>query len=541
MPERHGEMRYVLVDEDLYEEGVPSGSTAIEVHSLTRADSLTAKALLSGPREKLFRYGRMFRRPNLPQYRPDKRDLTALGLAMKETDAVALNPSLPAGYTYLGQFIDHDLSFDVRRKLPGGESSPELERTKRSPSLDLDSLYGLEPEFLKLTALGREVYEPDGIRLRVGSTVDDPFVKPPIKNISFKNDLPRQGESQPISLAMIVDARNDENLPVAQTHLAFIKFHNAVVNRLAGTVPHEQLFERARETVVRHYQWMILDDYLPKIIEEGVLRDVIRNGCKHFVFNEGEDPYMPVEFSAAAFRLGHSQIASEYQWNRYFQTTSFNGAASLEQLFLFTGFLGRDFHTLGLLPGSWIIDWTRFFDFQGFPGIDNNPRSSRSRRVVTSLIPELAEIKIEEGTLISLAVQNLQRGRYIGLPTGQAVAERIEATALTPQEIADGPHRQILQESGFDKLTPLWYYILKEAEVRHEGRLLGPVGSRIVAETFVRLIQTSRTSILPPGPGAPTWTPRDLGITPEKFSMSDLLYFVHRTFPEENFLNPLGA
>jgi hypothetical protein len=137
-----------------------------------------------------------------------------------------------------------------------------------------------------------------------------------------------------------------------------------------------------------------------------------------------------------------------------------------------------------------------------------------------------------------LSVRNLLRGRLLGLPSGQDVAGRLNQTPLTAEEVADGPHRDTLRKLGFDQTTPLWYYILKEAELRHGGERLGPVGSRIVAETFVGLIKKSTVSILPrETPGGPVWEP-DLGIKEKQFSMPDLLYFVHRHLG--NQLNPLG-
>ena len=81
---------------------------------------------------------------------------------------------------------------------------------------------------------------------------------------------------------MIADERNDDNLAVAQTHLAFIRFHNRVVDTLPASVPAALRFARARELVTKHYQWMIRSDYLPRICEETVLDDVFTNGRKAF-------------------------------------------------------------------------------------------------------------------------------------------------------------------------------------------------------------------------------------------------------------------
>ena len=130
---------------------------------------------------------------------------------------------------------------------------------------------------------------------------------------------------------MIPDLRNDENLAVAQTHLAFIRFHNRVVDSLPASVPPAQRFAQARELGDQHYQWMMRTDFLPRICAHGVVNDVFNNGRK--VFEVGatptDVPTMPIEFSVAAFRLGHTMIRRAYNWNARFD----NGAGTLDFLF----------------------------------------------------------------------------------------------------------------------------------------------------------------------------------------------------------------
>jgi hypothetical protein len=112
------------------------------------------------------------------------------------------------------------------------------------------------------------------------------------------------------------------------------------------------------------------------------------------------------------------------------------------------------------------------------------------------------------------------------------VADLIGAPTLTPFEIFQGvaeAKAQPLRAAGLDTQTPLWYYILKEAEVLNSGLKLGPVGSRIVAETFVGLIEASRTSVLADRAWRPTLPSLVSG---SSFTMADLLLFV-------NDLNPL--
>jgi hypothetical protein len=251
-----------------------------------------------------------------------------------------------AGFTYLGQFIDHDLTFDKTALMEGADVSPADLEQGRSPALDLDSLYGLGPQ-----DPGSAKFYSDGLHLKMGSADGGP----PTKGF----DLPRRGTGNAVSRrkAVIPDPRNDENLAVAQLHLAFIRFHNRVVDSLPASVPPAQRFNQARKLVVKHYQWMIRSDYLPKICEPSVVTDVFKNGRKAFEVGAPPNsmPTMPLEFSVAAFRLGHSMIRADYSWNRNFPD------ATLDQLFDFSGLSG-DLGGGDRLPSIWIADFRRLFN-----------------------------------------------------------------------------------------------------------------------------------------------------------------------------------
>ena len=168
-------------------------------------------------------------------------------------------------------------------------------------------------------------------------------------------DLPRETPGQG---ATIPDERNDENLAVGQIHLAMIRFHNRVVDSIPTSVPPAERFQRARRSVTKHYQWMIRTDYLPQICGPSIVTNVFNHGRKAFEVGALPTslPTMPVEFSVAAFRLGHSMIRADYNWNKHFP------AATLDQLFDFSGLMGH----LGVgnpLPSIWIADFRRLFDF----------------------------------------------------------------------------------------------------------------------------------------------------------------------------------
>ncbi|MET0837937.1 MAG: peroxidase family protein, partial [Marmoricola sp.] len=268
---------------------------------------------------------------------------------------------IPAGYTYLGQFVDHDLTMDRTDVMFGEDVAPEDLVQGRSPRLDLDSLYGVgpaDPESAKF-------YEADGLHLKTGTTIRAEGV--PAKP---RHDLPRVGKGglAAAQKALIPDPRNDENLIVAQTHLAMINFHNKVVDRQPASVPAAQKFVRARRRVTLHYQWLLRHDYLPRICAPAVVNSVFTSGRK--LFDPGaapsDIPAMPIEFSVAAFRLGHSMVRSDYNWNSHFPGT----AGTLDWMFIFSA-LGGDLLGERRLLGSWIADWRRMYDFPaaGKPGL----------------------------------------------------------------------------------------------------------------------------------------------------------------------------
>ncbi|HMP04580.1 MAG TPA: heme peroxidase family protein, partial [Gemmatales bacterium] len=435
--------------------------------------------------------------PDLAKFQPDDSSLIALGQALNDPFVAGAGDSdLPAGFTYLGQFVDHDITFDRTDGIPDGSLEPKDIEQGRSPALELDSVYGRGPKH------SPELYEADGVRLRIGTTTGRALFG---VTKSFPNDLPRHPESDPAhpKQAIIGDPRNDENLIVAQTHLAFLKFHNAVVARLtASAAKPDNLFAEARKTVVQHYQSIVLHDFVPRLVDLEVWRDVLTNGRKFFFPKgapSGSRLGMPVEFSVAAYRMGHSLVRNAYQWNSVFSSDGRAGFVPRLNLFFEFSQVSGDLGGFPTLPSDWIVDWRRMFDFSEQPGGGRHPQLNFARQIDTKLandlqlLPEFATAEQEH--LKSLAVRNLLRGRLIGLPTGQDVAARLGVPSLTPAEVASGPHAAVILASGFDTQTPLWFYILKEAELRQGGMRLGTVGSRLLCETFHGLIEGSDYSI----------------------------------------------
>ena len=232
--------------------------------------------------------------------------LEALARAMTDNKPDA-DGHIPAGFTYLGQFVDHDLTRDRTDRPFNTPVAPDELTQARSPALDLDSVYGFGPK----DPADKVFYAADGVRLNLGITQES--TPPPVASLALDSfDVPRIGaasaDPNQARHAQIPDPRNDENLAVAQTHLAFMRFHNKVCDQLSASTPSTMLYDKARETVIKHYQWMLKTDYLPRIVDHAIVEDVFTYGRRVFEVGEHNFPTMPIEFSVAAFRLGHSMI-----------------------------------------------------------------------------------------------------------------------------------------------------------------------------------------------------------------------------------------
>ncbi len=470
-------------------------------------------------------FGRMF--PDLPPLKVDDGPLEDLARAMRDQNPGSPegnNPNIPAGFTYLGQFVDHDITLDLT-SIGDKYADPEGIENFRTPALDLDAIYGLGPDG------SRQLYARNGIS-GSGKTPGPKFLIGKTINVEFggvtgdhRNDLPRNPEG----FALIGDHRNDENLAVAQTHLAFLKFHNAVCDLIAASgKPADKIFAEARQIVSWHYQWMVLHDFLERLTEPGIVGRILERGRRFYRFKKL--PYMPVEFSAAAYRFGHSMVRERYSHNRIFT------AATLQQLFDFSGLSGGIVGDLAplpsqaplpqpVLPSNWIIDWRRYFDFG--PGVNpDDVRLNPSRKIDPLLIPQLHELPGgDDFRSRNLAFRNLRRGVHLGLPSGQSIAGAIGVrNPLSPEELATGDDGAAAKRHNLHIRTPLWYYILKEAAVRGNGERLGPVGATIIAEVLIGLVHGDHESYL--WQRGVNWRPELAAKVPGTFTMTDLLQFV---------------
>ncbi len=524
--EQHGSESYFVIGEGLLGESGEGRESARAVASASAAPP--------------FRFSRMGPKgTGLQLGAPNRRKIGALmARGGGETS------DIPAGFTYLGQFLDHDLTFDKTNVMLGASVSPTQLLQARSPSLDLDSLYGAGPQ----DPASAKFYEADGMHLKTGRTVAADGI--PAK-AGF--DLPRGAGSTAKAKrrAVIPDPRNDENLAVAQTHAAMIRFHNRVLDNLPASVPAAQRFAEARELVTKHYQWMVRTDYLPRICRPSTVNSVFNSGRK--VFEVGvaptDVPTMPIEFSVAGFRLGHSMIRAAYNWNKIFD----GGSGTLEFLFIFSA-TGGDLGGGARLPSNWIADWRRLYDFReaGRADLAVSPaKFNFAKAIDTRLVDPLRNLPPQsfggsgmpdDDPRRNLAFRNLTRARMVRLATGQQMAAFVKSRGvsfpkLTKAQLRNGKGGVTLetlnskQRTALLTNTPLWFYVLREAEL-NGGRLRG-VGARIVAETFHRAIEGSQFSIV----RDPAWHPT-LGPDTTTFRMADLLLFAFEG--KKTLLAPVG-
>lgn len=392
------------------------------------------------------------------------------------------NPRIPAGYTYLGQFIDHDITFDPVSSFQR-QNDPDALHDFRSPRFDLDSLYGSGPidEPFQYARSG----EPRKLLIEA--------------NRNGIDDLPRNSQD----VALIGDPRNDENTIVGQLHLLFLRLHNKIADEVTDddTVLRESKFDEVQTRVRWHYQWMLLYDLLPRVIGDDMFKRIVTlDDSGGFVsiqrpfYRPRNQAYMPVEFSAAAFRYGHSQVRGIYDLN----------SSVTERPIFVSGPLPHEFADLRgfrRLPQGWTVDWSLFLPISG-----SAPQPSR--RVDARLVPALFDLP--EGG--SLPFRNLKRGQALGLPSGQDVARylRVERV-LTGAEL------------GAPEPTPLWFYILKESELVAGGEHLGPVGGRIVGDVLAGLLELDKRSWINVNP---SWRPTvPDGDGDGRFALSDLAAF----------------
>ena len=443
------------------------------------------------------------------------------------------NPNMTAGVTFFGQFLDHDLTLALKAPLLEN-TEPRKTTNFRTAAFDLDSLYGDGPDG------SPELYDTSSgdIKFRVEAIPGSADMSRDKKERFDLPRLPPDPNQNNTSTAIIGDSRNDENVVISQFHLAMLRFHNAVVDELRkdktkANRAAKEIFKEAQQQVRWHYQWIILNEFLPLTIGQDRVDDILRHG-PHFykVTDRTQDsffrsprrePLIPVEFAVAAYRFGHSQVRPSYRLNF--------GPAPGSEFFAFifddnsVGSNDPDPNDLrgGRRASRRFVDWQTFFNFH-----DGNSRPNK--KIDGKLSSPLMLLPGSKGPapglpndeIQSLASRNLMRHVNFGVPSGQAIARVMNVRVLTPAQFAE------LAPFNMDKSTPLWYYILKEAEILENGLRMGPVGSRIVGEVFIGILKADKDSYLSVNRN---WKPTLPSSTSGDFEITDLLKFAGVVHP----------
>jgi hypothetical protein len=447
------------------------------------------------------RFGLMFKK--LPAFAPPDGLLDDLASKMVEPDTsntllARQGENLFAGFTFIGQFIDHDITLD-NTPLSLQPSDPDATTNFRTPRYDLDSVYGkgpgTEPQFYDPADKDKLLVRPNGNMTADGKDV---------------LDMPRDSNGR----AIIPDRRNDENLIIVQFHKAVAQFHNAIVEYVRATgMRREWVFEAARRLTRWHYQWAVIHDFLPRFVGDGLVpngtvykevagKPPVINLNYYKPTNREGRPFMPVEFAVAAYRFGHSLIRPFYVINDSGTVDIFG-----------TNPESRNLNGGRPIPSDLVIEWKNILPNLGFDGARPPRKIDTKLSIPLTQLPGSA-VPPPDPT-IHLAVRNNRRGKQVGLPSGLQVAKAMRVTALS--------NTQLELDSRWAGEAPLWYYILKEAEVLHEGQQLGPVGGRIMAETLVGLLQRDPNSYLYLDP---SWKPAPpIAPVTGKFEFADLLTF----------------
>lgn len=449
---------------------------------------------------------------------------------------------IPAGYTYLAQFIAHDISFDPT-SVNKRQLDPEYIENFRTPALDLDSIYGRGPQVDDYLYNPNKHFGQTHFHIKKpkrGIEADYPSFDIPRIYVEESDNQQNSRGGKNRSIGVLADPRNDENILVSQLHVAFLRFHNQIIEKLLERIETTEktnryfpvnsprnLFLQTQRIVRWHFQYLILFDFLPRLIDlsefevprhlktwenltEEIKMDRIKKQIEFFVsdkrkrkyFTWQNQPFIPLEFSVAAFRFGHSQVRKHYK---------FNQNSGLTSIFKKKG--------KRLIKRIKRVDWSFFFPAKEKASHSNRldtsiislfktlPSNSRIGHSKSSNIHEgygrekrenLTDLELKRFSSFimakNLAARNLIRGLVLGIPSGQNIAQAMGLTPLTRENFDE------LDLSGelevFKTTTPLWYYILHEAKIKQNGERLGPVGSRIVAEVIIGIIQGDKSSFV---------------------------------------------
>jgi hypothetical protein len=416
---------------------------------------------------------------DLPAFRADETALHALGrpggpcdVGSDYRDDERPDAEPAAVWPFFGQFVAHDITAD--RSPLGHRANRAQVRNFRTPKANLEGVYGAGP-------VGSPYLysRSDPAKLLLGGG-------------QAACDVPRNDEG----VALIGDPRNDVHLFMNQLQVAFIQLHNRLVDRLREDhTDTAAVFEEARRAATWHYQHVLLREFLPGLIGSELTTELLAAGPRYFRVDG--DPYIPFEFADAAYRYGHSQVRQTYQVNE-----------RLGPCPVFPDLIG-----FAPVTPERAVQWALQIDVPGQPTAQRAKRIDGRLPASLMALPTEISGEVAGSDYASLAVRDLQRGQAVGLASGEAIAAHLGATTLTADQLG-------LAEFGWLGETPLWLYILKEAEALHGGDRLGAVGGTIVGEVLVGIVDADPESFRAVDPA---WTPTLPSHVAGRFGLADIL------------------
>lgn len=415
------------------------------------------------------------------------------------------NPAIPAGYTYLAQFVAHDT---VLSSIPtsGLRAGRPPAKNGRAAPLELHTLYGsgFDGCMTRLSDAEREQLRPSKLpvgQIRLGNVVD---ARCPFRDIARSQSRHATAKDKGLAVVSIPDDRNDNNVFVAQTTTLFTLLHNCLVDLLhrqhGGSHKPSQayfanLYEDARDICTRTYRRIVRNDLLRRLLHPRVY--ALYDSANPFYLDEQPAGSITHEY-AQALRFGHAMVRPHYRVNDVVRRR--------EELIdaLLTTSRGRPWRLP--LDESWPIQWSKFYGIGG-----STPNFSRrlGPAFSTDLVSGLVFDSIDSTGCVGLAYRDLVNAA--GTPTwsvgglvaaiaeraprliaesrllldaeyrqdvlGQWLAQRREATGLTPEDI-----------DAISSDPPLFLFVLIEAAHDANGGHLGLLGSSIVGEPLFKLL-----------------------------------------------------
>jgi hypothetical protein len=516
----------------------------------------------------------------------------------------------PAGYTFLGQFIDHDVTRmatalaalgtlnqmaqtnpsvqaaltaagvtpAVLRQAVADAASPGSALSVNSGKLDLDSVYGV-PDFAALSAITAPWFEQQN-GAYTGRFAMREVLAPSLNGaagVINGFDFVRT----PAGGAEVPDPRNSEHKMISQLQNLFELAHNDCVDRaLAGISAASQAqigsaFDACHRRVLWTYETIVATDFLPRISAETVLQRVAPGSlhaysrgaaatsmlptpagihtflyrCRPGIGAAASIP-IPHEFAVTAFRLGHSLVRDDYVLHEIVHDAAGNvltgqprpifAAANQPEA---VGLVGDN----PLLPGD-VIDWSFFFDFGGPtaqpvrpldtlisdtlfalpvaalpPGPDANGRDTSTERN----LPRRNLLRASEPTSVLTGSVGLATGEEAERYAQQRIAGLRDATAEVKSLLARRLKAAGFPPFAFANRTPLWLFILAEAEATQKSHRLGELGSHLVDEFLLGSLRCDMGSVLyASAADLQGWEPTAAIASNRRYSMPELIAYL---------------